>query len=128
MKDVNRILVIDDESDFSFFVKANLAHSHAYAVQTAESGREGLALADRFNPDLIVLDINMPQMDGLEVLGTLKGRRETRRIPVLVLSARPDGEERIGMVGLYCEGYAVKPLQMKELQEWVGMMLHSRRQ
>lgn len=128
MDSSNRVLVIDDEADFSYFVKANLEVNRAYVVLTAASGREGLALADRFNPDLIILDINMPQMDGLEVLSMLKGRRATRRTPVLVISARHDGEERIAAAGLYCEGYAAKPVRMNDLQAWITMMLHARRQ
>jgi DNA-binding response OmpR family regulator len=123
----NRILIIDDEADFCFFIKANLEARGPHRVKTAFSGEEGLELAVSFKPHLIILDIIMPNMDGLEVLKALKGNRSAMAIPVLMLSAKHDDYTKIEASGLYCEGYVTKPVSVDELLARIERILELRR-
>ncbi len=123
----NRILVIDDEKDLCFFLKANLEARGNYIVKVASSGEDGLYLAERFKPHLIILDIMMPVMDGFQVLDALKKNPKTMAIPALILSARHDDESRIEASGLYCEGYVAKPVRIDELRSRIRKILKLRR-
>lgn len=82
-----RILIIDDEKGFTEMLRLNLEDAREYNVRTENEGVKGLATAKSFKPDLIILDIIMPDMDGGEVLAKLKRDVETRDIPVIFLTA-----------------------------------------
>jgi DNA-binding response OmpR family regulator len=123
----NRMLIIDDEKDLCFFLKANLEARGNYHVKVATSGEDGLYLAERFKPHLIILDIIMPVMDGFKVLEELKKNFKTMAIPVLVLSAKHDDESKIEASGLYCEGYVTKPVQIDDLRSLIRKILKLRR-
>jgi DNA-binding response OmpR family regulator len=123
----NRVLVVDDEKDLCFFLKANLEVRGDYTVKVATSGEDGLDLAERFKPDLIVLDIIMPVLDGFKVLEELKRNPKTMHIPVLMLSAKHDDESKVEAAGLYCEGYVTKPVQVDDLQVRMKKILSLRR-
>ena len=123
----HRILIIDDEKDLCFFLKANLEARSDYHVKVANSGEDGLYLAERFKPHLIVLDIMMPVMDGFKVLEELKKNPKTMSIPVLMLSAKQDDESKIEASGLYCEGYVTKPVAIDDLQSRMRKILSLRR-
>ena len=123
----NRILIIDDEKDLCFFLKANLESRGHYSVKVASSGEDGLYLAERFKPHLIILDIIMPVMDGFKVLEELKRNRKTMFMPVLILSAKHDDESKIEASGLYCEGYVTKPVRIDDLQRQIRKILKLRR-
>jgi CheY-like chemotaxis protein len=82
-----RILIIDDEPSIRSVVNLCLSEINDYEVIEAESGQEGLIKAVAEQPDAIVLDLCMPQMDGIEVLQRLKSCQSTRPIPVVILSA-----------------------------------------
>ncbi len=123
----NRILIIDDEKDLCFFIKANLEARGSYSVKVASSGEDGLYLAERFKPHLIILDIIMPVMDGFKVLEELKKNHKTMTIPVLMLSAKHDDESKIEASGLYCEGYVTKPVRIEDLQSRMRKILSLRR-
>ena len=109
------VLVVDDEEDFGFFVKANLEARGDYRVRVATSGERGLELAARHTPAAILLDIMMPGVDGLQTLKRLKEEERTMFIPVIMLTARHDDETRIAAAGLYCEGYLTKPVKIDDL-------------
>ena len=124
----NRILIVDDEKDLCFFLKANLEARGEYSVKVASSGEDGLYLAERFKPHLVILDIIMPVMDGFKVLEELKKNRKTMAIPVLMLSAKHDDESKIEASGLYCEGYVTKPVRIDDLLARMTKILKLRRQ
>ncbi len=84
-----RVLVIDDETDACNLVAAFL-EPLGYGILVAESGEAGLALAATESPDMIILDLMMPDMDGYEVCRALRRRPETRQIPVIMITASPD--------------------------------------
>jgi len=122
-ENMNKILIIDDEEDFCFFVKANLELNDKYHVITATEGKGGIRAAWREEPDLILLDIIMPKMDGLEVLTRLKKNRKTQHIPVVVLTAKKDDECMDQAISSYSEQYLVKPVEMAVLESKIEQIL-----
>jgi DNA-binding response OmpR family regulator len=117
------VLIIDDEEDLTFFVKANLELAGDYEVNIANSGKEGLKIAARYKPDLILLDIMMPHMDGFEVLERLKNTPKTTSIPVIMLTAKGDEDSKVKSATLYNEGYIVKPVQIEFLKAKIEEVL-----
>ena len=113
---MRKILIIDDEEDLTFFVKANLELTGDYEVMIAKNGKEGIKLAASHKPDLILLDIMMPKMDGFEVLEKLKQAKETIAIPIIMLTAKTDDASKIKAASLYDEDYMTKPVQIETLR------------
>lgn len=113
---MKKILIIDDEEDLTFFVKANLELAGDYEVLVATSGKEGIKAAVNHKPDIILLDIMMPNMDGYEVLTRIKKSPKTLRIPVIMLTAKGDVESKVKAASLYDEDYIVKPVQIEALK------------
>lgn len=106
-----KILVIEDDPQISKFLTITLT-SHDYAVIPAETGREGVRLATSVRPDAVLLDLGLPDIDGKEVITTL---REWSKIPVIVLSARGQEEEKIRAFDLGASDYVTKPFGTGEL-------------
>ncbi len=121
--DKKRILIIDDEEDLNFFVKANLELAGNYEVIIATSGSEGINIASSQEIDLILLDIMMPKMDGFEVLEEIKKSRGALTIPVVMLTAKGDIGSKIKAAGLYGEDYIVKPVKIEILKTKIDEVL-----
>ncbi|MCK4912153.1 MAG: response regulator [Candidatus Omnitrophica bacterium] len=111
-----KVLIIDDEEDLTFFIKANLELVGNYEVITATTGKDGLAIAASTDINIILLDIMMPKMDGFEVLDKIKKTKGILSIPVIMLTAKGDIESKIKAAGLYNEDYIVKPVQIEILK------------
>lgn len=111
---LDTILVVEDESDVVDLVRYHLKRA-GFEVLVAGNGLEGLALARQNRPDLVVLDLMLPEMDGLTVCKTLKKDPETENIPVLVLTAKGEPEERIRGLELGADDYVPKPFSPREL-------------
>ncbi len=111
-----KVLIIDDEEDLTFFVKANLELVGNYEVIIATSGKEGIAIAATSDIDVILLDIMMPKMDGFEVLEKIKKTKGILSIPVIMLTAKGDIDSKIRAAKLYDEDYIVKPVQIEILK------------
>jgi two-component system alkaline phosphatase synthesis response regulator PhoP len=107
------ILVVDDEKDIVEMLKYNL-EKEGYKVATARDGKQALEQAKR-NIDLILLDIMMPEMDGLDVLRELKRSEKTKSIPVLFLTAKSSEVDEVIGLELGAEDYIMKPISMKKL-------------
>ncbi|MDO7787969.1 winged helix-turn-helix domain-containing protein [Desulforamulus aquiferis] len=109
-----KVLVVDDEQPILELVKYNLERE-GYEVLVASDGNAGITLARTENPDLIVLDVMLPGQDGLSVCRTLHQDKETRAIPIIMLSAR--GEELDKVLGLEmgADDYITKPFSPREL-------------
>jgi two-component system response regulator VicR len=107
------IMVVDDEPDIQFLVKAALTRK-GYQVVTASNGKEALQKVDELLPDLIVLDIMMPEMDGRTVLKELRARPGTSITPVLMLTALSAEEEVMKSLGLGADDYITKPFHIQE--------------
>lgn len=118
-----RILVIDDEEDFCKLVRMNLLLLGNFRVAIATNGKEGIKIAKNTRPDLILLDILMPDMDGFEVLDKLKKDENTMDIPVVMLTAKGDEASRIRAMELYDEEYITKPIEAQELKTKIEEVL-----
>lgn len=118
-----KILIIDDEEDFCFFVKKNLEAISNYEIITANKGKKGIQIARKEKPDLILLDIMMPGIDGFEVLKRLKANEKTQSISVIMLTAKDEDESKIKASGLYCEDYLVKPVEKLVLRAKIQKVL-----
>lgn len=117
-----RVLVVDDEPDIVALVAYHLAKS-GYSVSTATNGTEGLAVARRDKPSLIVLDLMLPGLSGLEVMEQLRADPATSRIAVLMLTARRDESDRIKGLTLGADDYLTKPFSPQELVLRVAAIL-----
>lgn len=120
-------LVVDDDGLLLRLVELNLARM-GIRVLLAESGREALRLAFEEHPDIILLDLMMPQMDGYEVISQLKEAKETRDIPVIMLTAKTAPADRRRSEELGAVGYITKPFRLEELRGTVGRILAERAQ
>lgn len=109
-----RILVIEDESDIAALIAYQLTHA-GFQVRTASNGREALRVLDADPPDLIVLDIMLPEISGTDLLKTLRSRKETERTPVILLTALREEEDRVRGFELGADDYVSKPFSPKEL-------------
>lgn len=118
-----KILIIDAEKDFAHFVKENLQLISNYTVITASRGKKGIRAALKESPDLILLDVMMPGMDGFEVLKRLKRNEKTYNIPVIMLTAKSDDESKITASGLSVDDTIVKPVEAKVLRTKIRSVL-----
>lgn len=105
------IIIIEDEKNISSFIETTL-QSHDYKVRSANSGKEGLALITSSCPDLILLDLGLPDLDGLEII---KQVRTWSSIPIIVISARTQERDKIAALDYGADDYITKPFGTGEL-------------
>lgn len=117
-----RVLVVDDEPEIAALVAYHLARA-SYRVQTAADGPEAFRAVDAERPDLIVLDVLLPGLSGLEVLKALHARPELQTMPVVLLTACGGDTERIVGLRLGADDYITKPFSPQELVLRVGAIL-----
>ncbi|MCB1530745.1 MAG: response regulator [Rhodospirillales bacterium] len=110
-----KVLVIDDDETLLEIVKANL-NAVGLSVLCAYDGEEGLEMARAAQPGVILLDRQMPGLDGNEVLETLKEEAVTKDIPVVMLTATNKADEIVGSLCLGAEDYIVKPFEMDDFR------------
>jgi len=108
------ILVIDDEESVQALLKAQLTH-HGFQVTVAADGLDGLMKLETLQPDLIICDIMMPNLDGLTFVKAIKGNNQTRAIPVLFLTAKGESRDMIDGINAGARFYLSKPFLMEEL-------------
>lgn len=111
MTDALTILCIDDEPEIRRFLRVSLA-TQGYDVVEAPDGRLGLAAAASRHPDVIILDLGLPDIDGLEIVRRL---REWTEIPIIVLSARGRDQDKVAALDAGADDYLVKPFSVPEL-------------
>lgn len=119
-----RILVIDDEEDICHFTKTVLERTGKFEVSVSTDSAKGIALAKANLPDLVILDINMPNIDGGEVAQTLRGYKPTSAIPIIFLTAllkKEELEDKSGKIGAHT--YIAKPTSPQELIEKIEATL-----
>ncbi|MCF7874063.1 MAG: response regulator [Candidatus Omnitrophica bacterium] len=116
-----KILVIDDEEDLCWFVKLNLEEDKQYEVVVANSGSEGIEKAKKESPDLILLDILMPDMEGSEVAEKLASYYQTKNIPIIFLTAIVRKEEAERTIG--GKHFIAKPVETKKLKASIEEVL-----
>ena len=110
-----RILLVDDEDDIRMIAEISLRDVGGFETMTAESGAEGIATAIAEQPDLILLDMMMPHMDGMQTLERLRGEERTRKIPVIFMTARAQRTELETYVAAGAVGVVTKPFDPMQL-------------
>lgn len=119
-----RILLVEDNAELAAGIRYNL-EIEGHEVRLAEDGPSGVALAREFEPDLVILDLMLPGMDGFQVLRAL--RDEGIDVPVLVLTARGEETDKVRAFRLDADQYVTKPFGLLELLERVGTLLRRSR-
>jgi len=121
-----KILVVDDEPNIVQTLQDRL-EMNDYQVVTAVNGQAGLEKATSEQPDIVLLDVIMPIMDGLEMLERLRKNDATRNIPVIMLTARSQNQDVARANGYGIEDYVVKPFDLSELLEKIEATLEKKR-
>lgn len=116
------VLIIEDEEDIQELIVHGLAKA-GFTLQTASNGREGFVLAVDYHPDLIVLDWMMPEMNGIETLRRLRRDPRTAHIPVIMLSAKAEVDNKSEGLDAGADDYLAKPFSPKELVSRVNAVL-----
>ena len=117
-----RILVIDDEPEIRKFLEISL-RSQGYAVTLAPTARAGLAEFSALHPDLVVLDLGLPDLDGAEVLERLRAVSE---VPVIVLTVRSGETQKVALLDAGANDYVTKPFGIQELMARIRLALRQR--
>ena len=115
-----RILIVEDDVALSSFIRKGLEAEH-HAVDTANEGEQGRAMALEFDYDLMVLDLNLPGVDGLSILKSVRQRKTS--LPVMILTARSRVEDRVQCFDTGADDYLVKPFSFLELSARVRALL-----
>jgi len=117
-----RIMVVEDHAETRELLRYNLENA-GFEVRSAGDGLEGLAVMGRWRPDLIVLDVMLPGMDGFEICRRLKQMPGLSGVPVILLTARTDEVDRVVGLELGAEDYVVKPFSTRELVLRIRLVL-----
>ncbi|MFS8636675.1 MAG: response regulator [Gemmatimonadota bacterium] len=123
MEKTKTILIVEDNEDNLMVYRTILEHV-GYDVIEARDGEEGIARAREKHPDLILMDISIPRIDGWEATRRLKENEETRDIPIIALTAHALEEDREKALRVGCDGYLAKPVEprrvVEEVKRYVG--------
>lgn len=124
-----KVLAIDDEADFCYFVKKNLMQSGMFDVYIATNGKDGIELAKKEKPDIILLDLFMPDMPGEDVAAALKENNATANIPILYVTALATNDDVVdGEESTIGNNYIMpKPVRTKKLIETIMKILEKPR-
>ena len=116
------VLLVEDEPDLNQTVAFNL-DSEGYSVESAFNGKEALKLIEEKTPDLILLDLMLPDMSGLEICRILRSSKKTKNIPIMMVTAKGEEIDRIVGFELGADDYIVKPFSIREFMLRVAAML-----
>ena len=114
---MSKILVVDDDDAINELIKINL-ELFGYDTVTAKDGIQGFTLAKQEMPDLIILDVMMPEVDGYTVAKRVRENELTKNIPILMLTAMGQLEDKVRGFDIGVDDYLVKPFEMDELKVW----------
>ncbi len=117
-----RVLVVEDEPNIREIINFNL-ENWGFEVIQATDGETALAMAEEYSPDLILLDLMLPKMDGIEVCRRLKSGFWTSRIPVIMLTAKKEIKDKVRGMEVGADDYITKPFSREELEARVKMVL-----
>lgn len=117
-----KILVVDDENHIQELIKYNLEIS-GYKVETVDTGEEALEKIDINTPDIVILDVMLPGIDGLEVCKQIKMNKKTKNVPIIMLTAKSDEFDKVLGLELGADDYLTKPFSVRELSARVKAIL-----
>jgi two-component system OmpR family response regulator len=115
-----RVLVVDDEENITFLLDSALRH-FGYEVRVAHNGRDAIAQVEKFAPDVMLLDVMLPDLDGFEIVRRL--RLDGAKVPVLFLSARDTTEDKVRGLTLGGDDYVTKPFSLEEVIARIQVVL-----
>jgi DNA-binding response OmpR family regulator len=118
-----RVLVVEDEADIAQLVKRTLERDGDVTVEIAARGDEALEWVTTDAPDLVVLDLNLPVLNGFEVCRIVRSRPSTRHIPIIMLTARATDNDRVSGLDIGADDYMTKPFSPRELAARVRAVL-----
>lgn len=110
-----RVLVVEDEQDLAGLIKHTLERNADMTVETIASGDAALRVVTDRTPDLIILDLNLPVLNGIEVCRILRSRPDTAHVPVIMLTARTSESDRVAGLEVGADDYVTKPFSLREL-------------
>ena len=119
---MKRILVVEDEEEVAGLLKARL-ESNGYEVRVADRGRDALEAAQADRPDLVVLDLMLPDMDGYAVSERLRERYSSHVLPILMLTARHQPRDKLLGFGMGADAFLTKPFNPRELLSTIAELL-----
>ena len=126
MIDKGRILLVDDEEDILEFLSYNLI-KEGYKIKTASNGKSALKILEKFKPDLIILDVMMPEMDGIEVCENIRKNEKNDDVLILFLTARSEDYSELAGFSAGADDYITKPIKPKLLVSRVNAILKRKR-
>lgn len=109
-----KILIVEDEADLQHVLKFNLERQ-GHKVLVTSSGSDGLRMAERERPDLVLLDMMLPDIFGSEVCRSLKADPDLGRVPIIMVTARAEEQDRVGGLEIGADDYVTKPFSIREL-------------
>lgn len=118
-----RILIVEDEPDVAGLIKHAVERRGDAEAEIVRSGDMALEAVSERPPDLLVLDLNLPVLDGVEVCRRLRSQRETRHVPIIILTARTAEDDRVSGLELGADDYITKPFSLRELTARVRAVL-----
>src|ERR1051325_4753155 len=116
-----RVLLIDDEQFYFKLIRKTLKEAE-YELEYAKSGNEGLAKIPSFEPDMLIVDLKLPEMDGFEILDRIRRDPKFGHIPVIVITAQDELSEKLKAFELGADDYMFKPFQPEELVARMGIL------
>ena len=122
----HRVLIVEDEQDIAGLIKHALERGGEAEAEIVGSGDAALRVATERIPDLIILDLNLPVLSGIDVCRILRSRDEVRRVPIIMLTARTSEDERVAGFENGADDYVTKPFSLRELSARVRAMLRRR--
>ncbi|MEY2399743.1 MAG: two-component system, OmpR family, response regulator [Actinomycetota bacterium] len=117
---LSRVLVVDDEENITFLLDSALRH-FGFDVRVERNGRDAIAAVDAFNPDVVLLDVMLPDLDGFEIVRRL--RLDGAKVPVLFLTARDATEDKVRGLTLGGDDYVTKPFSLEEVVARIQVIL-----
>jgi len=119
---MTRVLCIEDSDDNLYMLHRRLSRA-GFDVKVARNGAEGVEWAKRLQPDLIVMDLNLPGLNGWEATRRLKGQAETKHIPIIVLTVETSRKSRDSAIAAGCDDFQVKPIDFGGLVEKIRSLI-----
>ena len=118
-----RILIVEDERDVAGLIRRAVERSGDAEAEIVETGDAALKAALARMPDLVLLDLNLPVLDGVDVCRTLRSRSDTRKLPIIVLTARGSEDDRVKGLEVGADDYITKPFSVRELTARIRAVL-----
>ena len=119
----HRVLIVEDEQDIAGLIKHTLERSGSADAEIVHSGDAALKAVADHTPDLIILDLNLPVLSGIEVCRILRARADARHVPIIMLTARTSEDDRVTGLELGADDYVTKPFSLRELTARVRAVL-----